>query len=262
MADPNPPYSVYGAFFGSNAGCGTVFSVDETGQLEAAIQNYTYFNSSAVHGTAFSPDSRFLYSADDSGNTLWTHSIDQGTGEVTLVANLTAPSSGAHPRHAAVHPNGKYIYVVLEGSSQIAQYSVDEDTGIPSFHNITYPLLLPGEDAKNYWADEVALSPSSNYLWATNRGRNTNTTGYISAFTLDADGNILEQKFLIPTTSSGGAANSVAPSPFGNKFVALTDSSLGFVEIWELDDDASTAKAVAHLDLNDGGCCANAVWYS
>lgn len=262
VADPNPPYSVYGAFFGSNAGCGAVLSVDENGALEAAIQNYTYFSSSAVHGTAFSPDSKFLYSADDSGNTLWTHSIEPDTGEVTLVANLTAPSSSAHPRHAAVHPNGKYIYVVLEGSSQIAQYSIDEETGVPSFANVTYPLLLDGEDSANYWADEVALSFTNNYLWATNRGRSTNGTGYISAFTLDEDGAILEQNFLVPTTSSGGSANSVAPSPFSDRFAALTDSSVGFVEIWELADDASSAKVVAHLDLNDGGCCANAVWYS
>ncbi|KAK6085250.1 hypothetical protein SCUP515_01068 [Seiridium cupressi] len=261
VADPNPPHSVYGSFFGSNAGCGTVLSVDETGTLEAAIQNYTYFSSSAVHGTAFSPDSKFLYSADDSGNTLWTHSIDQETGEVTLVANLTAPSSGADPRHAAVHPNGTYIYVVLEGSSQVAQYSIDADTGIPSFDNVTYPLLVSGEDAADYWADEVALSFSNGYLWATNRGRNTNTTGYISAFTLDEDGAISEQKFLLPTTSSGGAANSVAPSPFSDRFAALTDSSVGFVEIWELADDGSSAQVIAHLDLNDGGCCANAVWH-
>lgn len=262
VADPNPPHSVYGAFFGSNAGCGAVLSVDEQGKLESTLQNFTYFSSSAVHGSAFSPDSKFLYSADDSGNTLWTHSIDQETGEVTLVANLTAPSSSAHPRHATVHPNGKYIYVVLEGSSQIAQYTLDETTGIPSFQNVTYPLLSSGEDAQNYWADEVALSFSNQYLWATNRGRSTNATGYISVFTLDDEGAILEQNFLLPTTSSGGAANSVAPSPFSDRFVALTDSSVGFVEIWELSDDGSSASVVAHLDLNDGGCCANAVWYS
>jgi carboxy-cis,cis-muconate cyclase len=262
VADPNPPYNVYGTFFGSDAGCGTVLSVDESGKLEAAIQNYTYFSSSGVHGTAFSPDSKFLYSADDNGNTLWTHSIDQETGEVTLVANLTAPSSGAHPRHATVHPSGTYIFVIFEESSQLAQFSIDKDTGIPSFHNVTYSLLEAGEESQNYWADEVALSFSNNYLWATNRGRNTDTTGYISVFTLGADGAILQQNFLLPTTSSGGTANSVAPSPFTDRFAALTDNTAGFVEIWELSGNASSAQVVAHLDLNDGGCCANAVWYS
>ncbi|KAI1843007.1 hypothetical protein JX266_010860 [Neoarthrinium moseri] len=262
VADPNPPHAVYGVFFGDNAGCGAVLSVDENGVLNAAIQNYTYTSSGAVHGTAFSPDSKFLYSADDRGNALWTHSIDATTGEVAFVANITAPTSGADPRHVTVHPNGKFLYVVLEGSSQVAQYSIDQSTGIPSFSNVTYPLLSSGEEAADFWADEVALSFSSKFLWATNRGRDASTLGYISVFTLDADGAILSQNFLLTTTTSGGAANAVTPSPFTDRFAALTDSSTGFVEIWELADDGSNATVVAHLDLVDGGCCANAVWYS
>jgi carboxy-cis,cis-muconate cyclase len=237
-------------------------SVDETGVLEAVIQNYTYFNSSGVHGTALSPDSGFLYSADDTGNTLWTHSIDPATGKVALVTNLTAPTTGADPRHVAVHPNGDYVYVVLEGSSQLAQYAVDESTGIPSLSGELYPLLKDGENATAFWADEVAVSSSGSYLWATNRRRTGSGSGYISAFGLDESGAILKQNFLLPTTTNGGAANSVAPSPFSDRFVALTDSSVGFVEIWELTTNGTSASVVAHLDLADGGCCANAVWYS
>jgi carboxy-cis,cis-muconate cyclase len=268
VADPNPPHAVYGTFFGSDAGCGTVFSVDDSGAMVEAIQNYTYFDSSAVHGTAFSPDSRFLYSADDSGNTVWTHSVDRTTGEVSFLANLTAPSSKAHPRHVAVHPNGKYLYVILEGSSQLGQYLVDENTGVPSFTNVTYPLLETGQDVSAFWADEVALSFSNSYLWATNRvevdasAALANGTGYISVFSLDDSGTILSQNFLIPTTSGGGTSNSVAPSPFSDRFAALTDSEVGFLEIWELASNGSSASVVAHLDLADGGCCANAVWYS
>lgn len=272
VADQNPPYAVYGSFFGSNAGCGSVISVDESGALDTLAQSFTYFNTSGVHGTAFGPDSKFFYSADDGGNSLWTHSVDSTTGELTLVANLTSPAAGADPRHVAVHPNGQFLYVVLEGTSQIAEYAIDAATGIPSFTNVTYPLLETGEDAAEYWADEVAVSYSGSYLWATNRfrgstgGAPSNDTGvgngYISVFTLAESGEILEQNFLLPTTSTGGAANSVAPSPFTDRFVALTDSATGFLEIWELATDGTSAQPVAHLDLIDGGCCANAVWYS
>lgn len=77
---------------------------------------------------------------------------------------------------------------------------------------------------------------------------------------LNDDGSVNKQNFLTPTTSSGGSANAVTPSDFGDQFVAITDSSAGFVEIWEMGDDGASADVVAHLDLNDGGCCANAVW--
>ncbi|CAJ2512503.1 Uu.00g055180.m01.CDS01 [Anthostomella pinea] len=208
VADPHPPYAVYGSFFGGDAGCGAVMSVDD-GVLDASILNYTYFTSSGVHGTAFGPDSKFIYSADDTGNTLWTHSVD---------------------------------------SSTVCSH-------------VVYPLKQSNDSASDFWADEVALSASGSYVWATNRARSS-TAGYISAFTLDESGAILQQNFLLPTTSTGGAANSVAPSPFSDRFVALTDSSVGFVEIWELAEDGQAASVVAHIDLVDGGCCANAVWYS
>lgn len=47
----------------------------------------------------------------------------------------------------------------------------------------------------------------------------------------------------------------------------MTDSSVGFLEIWEMTEDETSASAVAHLDAVDtetanAGCCANAVWFS
>lgn len=260
---------MYGCYNGANAGCGSVMSVDDSGTLLATIQNYTYDTDSAVHGTAISPGSKFLFSADDAGNQLWSQSIDSTNGgEVTFVSKLAGPSEGADPRHVAVHPNGTYIYVLLEGSSQVAQYTYDATTGVPTFSNVTYSLLPLSVSANTslYWADEVALSASGRYLWATNRGRSAGTLGYISAFTLEDNGAIAEQNFLVETTNSGGAANAVAPSPFSDRFVALTDSEVGFVEVWGMSEDGRSAAVVAHLDVVDNssgtGCCANAVWYS
>lgn len=108
----------------------------------------------------------------------------------------------------------------------------------------------------------MALSYSKNTLWTTARARSSNSTGYISAFSLSSTGAIESQLFVTATSTSGGTANAVTPSDFTDKYVALTDSSVGFVEIWTIADDNSAATLVAHLDLDDGGCCANAVWYS
>jgi len=260
VSSPYPPYNVYGSFWGGSAGCGAVMSVDASGALQKTIQNFTYTSASAVHGMAFAPNSTYLYSADDSGNALWTHAVAPSTGQVTYVANLTGPSARSDPRHVTVHPGGKWLYVVLEGSNQIAQYAISS-SGVPSFKSPSYPLVPPGKQGSSYWSDEVALSASGSMLWATSRSRSS-TPGYISAFTLDEQGMITKQNFLTATSTSGGSANSVAPSSFSDEFVALTDSSVGFVEIWKLASDKNNATAVAHLALAGGGCCANAVWYS
>lgn len=122
---------------------------------------------------------------------------------------------------------------------------------------------VKGYNASLYWADEVAFSFSGSYLWATNRGHQTGLKGYISAFSLSSSGQIEEQLFLDETTTSGGAANSVAPSHFSDEWVALTDSEVGAVEIWRLKagTNGTDASVIARVAIEDEGCCANAIWY-
>ncbi|KAI0593517.1 Lactonase, 7-bladed beta-propeller-domain-containing protein [Biscogniauxia sp. FL1348] len=254
------PYTVYGSYYYGDARCGTVMSVDRAGALDRVVQDYTYAAGSAVHGTAFSspPDERFLFSADTPGDAIWTHAVDGTSGAVRPLGRAPAPAPGSHPRHLAVHGAGRYVYAVLEGTSQVAQYAVS-DAGALSFDGVTFPLLREGADAAaDFWADEVALAAGGRLLWATNRARDRARRGYVAAFALEPDGAIARQLFLRPTSSSGGFANSVAPSPADDAVVALTDNSTGFVQIWHVD-----RGLVANLDIEDGGgCCANAVWLS
>ncbi|RMZ90816.1 hypothetical protein DV736_g1953, partial [Chaetothyriales sp. CBS 134916] len=256
VAAPKPPYTVYATPFGEDAQCGTVLDVYSNGTLSEVVQNYTYLTTSGVHGLAFSRNQSYLYSADDSANSLWTHSIDPTTGELTYVSRIAGAESGADPRHATLSPSGKYLYVIYEGTNELAVYALDSDTGIPTFTNVTYPLIPQDSSLSNssYWSDEVALSASKKYLWATSRARSSNNTGYISAFSLESSGAIKKQLFLVPTTASGGAANSVAPSFFSDQWVALTDNSVGFVQIWKLAANGTSAEVAATLNLNDGGC--------
>jgi carboxy-cis,cis-muconate cyclase len=144
VAATESPYAVYGTPFGGTADCGSVMSVDENGVLSSVIQNYTYKSTSGVHGMALDSTNSFLYSADDTGNALWTHSVNNATGKVTLVSSITGPVTGADPRHVTVHPEGQYLYVILEGANELAQYTIDA-TGIPSFENVTYPLIPSGK---------------------------------------------------------------------------------------------------------------------
>ncbi|OCL08034.1 3-carboxy-cis,cis-mucoante lactonizing enzyme [Glonium stellatum] len=261
MASPKSPYAVYGTTFGGSAYCGTVMSVAPNGTLSNVEQDYVYSTSSGVHGLALSPDQRFLYSADDSGNAVWTHRVNQTTGALTYVAKLPGPATGADPRHVAVHPSGKYMYVVLEGSNELGIYEIDVATGIPTFTNTTYPLIPEGISNSAYWSDEVAFALSGTFLWATSRARSTNSTGYISTISLSPDGAPVRQLLLEPTASGGGTANSIAPAFFSDEWAALTDSSVGFVQVWRAAANGSSAKAVATVQINDGGCCANAIWY-
>jgi carboxy-cis,cis-muconate cyclase len=268
IPSPNPPYAVYGADYWGTPGCGSVMSVDASGALSEVIQNFEYLNDSGVHGMSFSPGSQVLYSADTLGNYLWTHTIDAATGKLGQVLGMAeGPSPKAHPRHVVTHPSGKAIYAVMEGSSEVAWYKVDSATNIPTMQEPLYSLLPVGTNGSNYWGDTLALSASAKYLWATTRAKDDGIPGYVAVYELNSDGAIVKENFLKETTTSGGVANALQPAEFSDRYVALTDNEIGFVEIWEMIEDGNDAEVIARIDLADqgnaryaSGCCANAVW--
>ena len=144
LAAKQPPYNVYGNPFYNHAGHGNVFSVNSDGSLAKNIQNYEYSPKTGIHGMVFDPTETYLYSADLRANKIWTHKKDKETGQLTLVNALEAPAPGDHPRWVALHPSGKYLYVLMEAGNRLAVYVIDEQSHIPTFTHITYPLIPPG----------------------------------------------------------------------------------------------------------------------
>jgi len=281
VASPFPPHVVYA----TAPHCGNILATDSaTGEFTRIIQNLTYTTDMAsfypgpyppggekgisaelMHGLALSPNGKFLYGAD-ARNSLWTWSVSNRTGEITLLDVLPGPVPGSNPRHVAIHPKGgRHLYTVLEGANALAQYALNETSGIPLREWTSYPLLPEkrGLNISAYWPDEVSLTESGKYLWATNRARVSGTKGYISAFSVSESGKIEKQLFLKETTTSGGGSNIVTPLPgkVGEEFVALTDTEKGFVQIWRLTDEKNDAVVVAEQAIPAGRCCANVVWY-
>ncbi|KAJ1328211.1 carboxy-cis,cis-muconate cyclase [Microdochium nivale] len=273
VADHNPPYSVYGADFWAYPGCGTIFSVDESGALARIEEEYKYSGATAsIHGAVYSPNSRFLYAADTRGDMIWVHATDETTGRIRgePIAGVPGPLEGSRPRHIAIHGSGTVLYVVTEHTSHVATYRVDLTTGIPHAQPEQIISLLPeGADYEGYLGDTLALSTSGTWLWASTRGRGA-TKGYMAAYELDEiTGAIIDgkERFLVQTSTSGGASNAVSPSGFSDRYAALTDNYEGFVEVWELAEDGGSAAVAARIDIKDqggvrynSGCCANVVW--
>lgn len=143
VASSVSPYTVFGTPY--STGCSSLaISVDDSGALQSVLANATYDSASGVHGSDVSPDGDFFYSADDMGNGVWVHAVDETAGTVEEVQHLDA-DDGSDPRHLAVHPNGDWVYVVYEAASSIAVYSRDNSTGLLTFTNTTYSLLPDGK---------------------------------------------------------------------------------------------------------------------
>ena len=141
---------MYAAPFYDYAGFGNAFSVDGSGGLNENVQNYEYSPMTAVHGMAFDPSESFLYSADMWANRIWCHSKDDG-GLLSLVGSIEAPKPGDHPRWVAMHPGGKYLYVLMEAGNTLETYSIDKDTHMPVYTYASYPLVPPCEKLGHYF---------------------------------------------------------------------------------------------------------------
>jgi carboxy-cis,cis-muconate cyclase len=110
-----------------------------------------------------------------------------------------------------------------------------------------------------YRSDVCFLSHSSQYLFATSRSNSSSLTGYIAAFKIGPSGSIERQILLNPTPTSGGHSNAVAPFPWSDEWLALTDDEKGGVEIYRWHDEF--LARVARLEVAEKGFGMNAIWY-
>lgn len=86
---------------------------------------------------------------------------------------------GSGPRHAAVHPNGKYVYVIEELSSTISLLNYDGTTGALDLVE-TVSTLPEGYNEESY-CSEICVTASGKYLYGANRGHDS-----LSMFAVDA----------------------------------------------------------------------------
>lgn len=228
------------------------------------------------HSVDFSPDGRSLYIADIGHNCVWTYSVDvnaASTGKVPLTLGMKWKASRGNdgPRHTWPHPNGKYLYSLQEHSSMVDVLSVaDDGTTLTLVGGVK--IIPEDKDPKDYWADEVRLSRpvkgAPRYLYASTRGLEKKTMGYVAAFKLDEngliDGDVID---IYETATSGGIANAIEPAPDmqehpGLEYIAMTDSEEGLVFV--LSFDGKQIREVARTQLvGDNGkplAAATAVW--
>lgn len=141
VASTAEPFTVFGAPY--STGCpGQVIKVGSSGILESVEANITYSSDSGTHGLALSSDNRFIYSGDDMGSSIWTHTYDEVSNKATKLQRLNVTGN---PRHLAVSPQGSFIYVILEEINQLAVFNRDETTGLITRRNKTLSLLPSGK---------------------------------------------------------------------------------------------------------------------
>ena len=221
-----------------------------------------------AHSADLSPDGRILYVADIGRNAIFCFEVKED-GTLRLGEKHLSPRKDDGPRHVWPHPGGRVVYCLQEHSQMVDVFEVDVSG--PRLRHVQGVRVIPREeDVKDFWADEVRTSFSDGdrprWLYASTRGLDKGTKGYVSAWRLRQDGRIdgegeqggLASMWQTPT--SGGFANAIQPGPTvdGVEFIALTESEE--CQVMVLAFDGKEIKDVARVRLDEGAGAATAVW--
>jgi 6-phosphogluconolactonase len=138
-----------------------------------------------AHSVVFSPDNRFLLSADLGADSIFVYRFDAATGAIAPndPPSAAAPAGGG-PRHLVFHPSGEALYALLEMGSAITTFRYDRKTGSLD-RGATVSMLPVGFNAPNTGA-EVAVNAAGTKLYASNRGQDS-----IALFAIDPQSHAL-----------------------------------------------------------------------
>lgn len=124
------------------------------------------------HSVNFSPDDRFVISADLGLDQLLVYKVDPATS--ALLPHdppfaTVAPGSG--PRHFTFHPNGRYAYAINEMANTVDVFGWDARAG--AFDSLQTISTLPEGYSERTHTAEVQVHPNGKFLYGSNRGHDS-----------------------------------------------------------------------------------------
>jgi len=214
--------------FVANYGGGSVavFPIDGDGRLGKASSFVQHTGSSVNSERQASPhphevvatnDNRFVLVPDLGLDEVLIYKFDATKGALTPNDprfGKTAP--GAGPRHIALHPNGRFVYLVDEMQSTVSAFSYNAHAG--NLQPIETLTTLPKDFSGKNSTAEILTDAKGNFLYLSNRGHNS-----IAVFAIDSHTGRLAPVQDVPT--GGKTPRNFAIDPTGKWLFAANQES-------------------------------------
>lgn len=134
-----------------------------------------------AHSISTDPSNRFVFVPHTAGpNLIFQFRFDENTGALTPnQVPKVIPGEGEGPRHFCFHPSRDIVYFVNEQGGSVTAYTLDPSAGtLTAFQTIS---TLPEEYEGRNLCAEIRVTPSGEFLYASNRGHDS-----IACFSIDA----------------------------------------------------------------------------
>lgn len=227
----------------------SVFETDPTGNLYFK-QSVAHVGSSIdksrqtsahVHSMLFHPNGKQLLVADLGTDKIHIYDVDYSSTTPITRANPAyfKVAAGSGPRHMAIHPNGKVLYVVHELTGEIGVYLFDDGK---ITHANSLSLTSPAFNGHQQ-AAEVRISSDGKFLYVSNRG----TANNISVFEIGLEG----QLHLTQRISTGGKTPRNFNFSTDERFLIVANQDSNDIRVFKRDTSTGQLKmTTTNLKIN------------
>ncbi|MFP3415270.1 lactonase family protein [Bacillus sp. SIMBA_074] len=170
-----------------------------------------------THYAGFTPDNKYVVAVDLGIDQLITYKSNRG---VLTEVNRLSVKVGSGPRHLVFHPNGRYVYIMTELSSEVIvlTYNV-KDCG---FKEVQYISTIPKEFNENNQGSAIHISSDGRFVYAANRGHNS-----IAVFSVNQDSG--ELTFVESVCTEGDWPRDFVLDPTGKFLIVINERTSNLV---------------------------------
>jgi len=191
-----------------------------------------------AHSIDLSPDNRFAFVDDLGLDEVLTYKFDSSKGSLTPNdPPFVKLDAGSGPRHFALHPSGKFAYVVAEMASAITALSVDLKSG--KLQRLQTLSTLPKDFQGENDDAEVQVHPSGKFVYASNRGHDS-----IAVFAIDEKKGTLTK--IEDVATQGKIPRSFEIDPTGHFLLAENQKSDNIV-VFRIDQKTGRLTATGQV---------------
>ncbi|MER8762291.1 lactonase family protein [Mesorhizobium sp. M0968] len=200
-----------------------VYGLDENGGLTAPLSSVAHSGTGPdparqerphAHSVTETVAGGMAIVADLGIDRLVSYRIGSDGSLSKLAESALAP--GAGPRHLALHPGGRFVFVMNELDSTVVSLALDEASGKLTVID-SKPAVPPEARNGNHCAD-IQISPDGCFLYGSNRGHDS-----IVAFSIDQQTGRIA---LVDYTPCGGATpRNLALTPSGGHLFSANQNA-------------------------------------
>jgi len=205
---------LYVAYY--NSGSVAVFALEPNGAVGDMVDMVAHMGSSVnaarqesahVHMVKPVSSSELILVPDLGIDRVNVYRVDEKGKLILLENGSISVQPGSGPRHVAIHPNRRWVYVLYELTGKVGAFTFDPEQGF-GMHIATHDLLSSTYKDDNKSAD-IHVSGDGRFLYASNRGPND-----LAVFAIEPKGGTLSK---VDNLSSGGEwPRAFTFSPNGN----------------------------------------------